>query len=161
MKTITLFFVLPVVSVCMGLSTTSETARAQDGGAACRPDPREIPVPRIVTATGRLPGVDELPVRNEMPDVMMMNDGTRVTARPQWQKRREEIKRVLEYYAVGQAPPPPGNVKGRELRSEIVLEGGVQYRLVRLTFGPGERQIQAHRHRRIPKREVRHDRGGF
>ncbi len=42
-----------------------------------------------------------------------MNDGTRVTTREQWSKRREEMKRILEYYAVGLALPPPGNVKGQ------------------------------------------------
>jgi hypothetical protein len=36
-------------------------------------------------------------------------------------------------------PPPPGNVTGREIRSELVLEGTVRYRLVRLTFGPRSR----------------------
>jgi hypothetical protein len=88
---------------------------------------------------GKLPGVDELPVRNPMPDVMVMNDGKRVKTREQWQKRREEMRRILAYYAVGQAPPPPGNVKGREVRSEMVLDDAVKYRLVHLTFGPEEK----------------------
>jgi hypothetical protein len=85
---------------------------------------------------GTLPGVNELPVRTEMPDVMTMNNGKKVTTVRQWKKRREEMKRILEYYAVGQMPPPPGNVKGREIKSELVLEGKVKYRLVHLTFGP-------------------------
>jgi hypothetical protein len=55
------------------------------------PDPREIPIPRIQGPLGKLPGVDRLPVRSEMPDVMLMNDGTKVTTRAQWEKRREEI----------------------------------------------------------------------
>jgi hypothetical protein len=88
---------------------------------------------------GKLPGVDELPIRKDMPDVMVMNDGTRVKTRDQWQKRREEMRRMLAYYAVGQAPPPPGNVKGRELKSEMALDGTVKYRLVHLTFGPEEK----------------------
>ena len=65
-----------------------------------------------------------------MPDVMVMNDGTRVTTRQQWQKRREEMKRILAWYAVGQMPPAPGNVKGTEVKSEDVLDGAVKYRLV-------------------------------
>ena len=71
-----------------------------------------------------------------MPDVLVMDDGTRVTTPRQWQARRQEMRRILSYYAVGQMPPPPGNVKGREIRSELVLDGTVKYRLVRLTFGP-------------------------
>lgn len=86
-----------------------------------------------------MPGVAELPVRKDMPDVLLMNDGTKVASRRQWEKRREEMKRILSYYAVGQMPPAPGNVKGRELKSEIVLDGTVRYRLVHLTFGPAER----------------------
>jgi hypothetical protein len=74
-----------------------------------------------------------------MPDVLTMNDGTKVTTPEQWRHRREEIKRVLAYYAVGQMPPPPGNVKGREVKSQVVAEGRVKYRLLHLTFGPDER----------------------
>jgi hypothetical protein len=83
-----------------------------------------------------LPGVNQLPVRSEMPDILLMNDGTKVTTPAQWKQRREEMRRILAWYAVGQAPPPPKNVKGEELKSETVLGGAVRYRLVHLTFGP-------------------------
>lgn len=119
------------------LTVIVSIGRAQDATGSSGPDPREIPVPRIKAPMGILPGVKELPVRKEMPDPMRMNDGTRVTAIRQWQKRRSEMRRILEYYAVGQMPPPPGNVKGREIKSETVLEGSVKYRLVHLSFGPG------------------------
>ena len=121
---------------CLGILTA--TAEAQTAGTAPRPDPREIPVPPIATAMGTMPGVKELPIRKEMPDVLVMNDGTRVRTPQQWQGRREEMRRILEYYAVGLAPPPPGNVKGRELKAQPVLGGKAKYRLVHLTFGPGE-----------------------
>ena len=85
-----------------------------------------------------MPGVAELPARMAMPDVMVMNDGTKVSSRRQWQERRQEMRRILTYYAVGEMPPPPGNVKGREIHSELVLDGTVRYRLIRLTFGPKE-----------------------
>ena len=112
--------------------------RAQTATPAEGPDPREIPLPRIKTPMGIKPGVTELLVRKDLPDIMMMNDGTKVTNRRQWEKRREEMKSILAYYATGQMPPAPGNVKGKELKSETVLEGTVRYRLVHLTFGPGE-----------------------
>ena len=107
--------------------------------AIAQPDPREIPVPPIRTKMGKLPGVNDLPPRKEMPDVMVMNNGTRVTTPKQWRKRREEIRQTLEYYATGQMPPSPRNVKGREVSSESVLAGQVKYRLVHLTFGPQEK----------------------
>ena len=83
-----------------------------------------------------MPGVDKLPSRPGMPDVLTMNDGQHVTTPAQWTKRREEMRQILEYYAVGQAPPPPGNVKGRVVSSQAVMNGKVNYRLVHLTFGP-------------------------
>jgi hypothetical protein len=104
-----------------------------------RPDPAQIPVPRIAAPMGVLPGVGELPARPQMPDVLTMNDGTKVTTADQWPKRRQEILRVLEYYAVGQAPPPPGNVKSLEVKSQLVAGGKFRYRLVHLTFGPQEK----------------------
>ena len=98
--------------------------------------PAEIPIPRIATRLGTLPGVDELPARPALPDVLVKDDGTRVTASRQWPARRQEMRRILSYYALGQMPPPPRNVKGRELRSELVFGGTVRYRLIHLTFGP-------------------------
>src|SRR5260370_9513047 len=130
---------LLLAAAFLGRWLASDAALAQDVSLA-GPDPREIPIRRIQGPLGTVTGVDQLPVRREMPDVMLMNDGTRVTTRAQWEKRRQEIKRTLAYYAVGQMPPAPGNVKGQELQSELVLDGSVQYRLVRLTFDP-ERKL--------------------
>lgn len=102
------------------------------------PDPNEIPVPPIKTSMPKMPGVDQLPDRPQIPDVMTMNDGAKVKTLAQWKRRRVEMKRILEYYAVGEAPPPPGNVKGKEISSQLLLDGKVKYRLVHLTFGPNE-----------------------
>lgn len=88
---------------------------------------------------GAMPEVNDLPVRKEMPDVMVMNDGTKVTTVEQWRKRREEMKQILEFYELGHAPPPPGNVKGEDVRSQTLNEGTVKFRLVHLKFGPGEK----------------------
>lgn len=86
-----------------------------------------------------MPGVGDLPIRKEMPDVMVKNDGTKVSTVAQWDLRRDEIKRLLEYYAIGLMPPSPRNVRGREIASQTVLGGTVQYRLVHLSFGPDGR----------------------
>jgi len=126
--------VLACVGLCGGVSIPAQSQ--SPGQAATSPDAREIPVPAIATPLGRLPGVNDLPVRSAMPDVLVMNDGTRVATARQWDARRQEMRRVLAYYATGQMPPAPGNVKGREIQSELVLDGTVKYRLVRLTFGP-------------------------
>jgi hypothetical protein len=82
------------------------------------------------------PEVQELPVQTNMPDVMTMSDGTKVTTPKQWRKRREEMKEILEHYELGHAPPAPGNVRGQDLQSHTVLGGAANFRLVHLSFGP-------------------------
>src|SRR4051812_41831683 len=82
------------------------------------------------------PEVKDLPVQTNMPDVMTMADGTKVTTPKQWRKRREEMKEILEHYELAHAPPSPGNVSGREIQSRSVLEGAANFRLVHLIFGP-------------------------
>ena len=139
MKTPRLLELVPFVfAASLGLSS----ARAQTPVLPDRPDPREIPVPKIKTVLGDLPGVDALPERKEMPDPLVMNDGTKVTTPEQLKKRQQEIRTILEYYHVGRIPPAPGNVKGTVTKSEDVSVDGIvkyKYRLVHLTFGPEEK----------------------
>ena len=111
----------------------SGTSAIQD-----RPDPKEIPLPLIKTSMPDMPTVDQLPNHPAMPDVMTLDNGKPVKTQKQWDERREQMKRILEYYAVGLAPPPPGNVKGTEVSSQMLMDGKVKYRLVHLTFGPSE-----------------------
>ncbi len=119
--------------------TLATLACAQTAAPESRPDPKEIPLPPIKTAFPALPGVNALPVRAALPDVLTMNDGTKVTTVDQWKKRRQEMLAILEHYAVGHRPPAPGNVKGRVVNTETVADGKVKYRLVHLTFGPEEK----------------------
>lgn len=84
------------------------------------------------------PNVSDLPVRKDMPSVMTMNDGTTVKTPEQWRQRREEMKAILEYYELGHAPPPPGNVTGQDLQARPVLDGAANYRLVHLKCGPDQ-----------------------
>jgi hypothetical protein len=123
----------------LALALTAGISIGQPQADPSRPDPKEIPLPPIPGASHAMPRAGKLPDRPELPDVMTMNDGKRVTTAAQWKRRREEMKQIVEYYAVGHAPPAPGNVKGKELASETVLDGKVKYRLVHLTFGPAEK----------------------
>jgi hypothetical protein len=125
-------FKMRTVSILMAAAA----AGISQTGDVAGPDPHEIPIPAIPSKVGDLPGVKDLPVRKEMPDVMVTSDGTKVTKRQQWEKRRVEMRRILSYYAVGQMPPAPGNVTGQEASVEMVLDGQVKYRQVRLSFGP-------------------------
>lgn len=100
------------------------------------PLPVEIPVPPVSTTLEQLPQADQLPRLNALPDVMIMNDGTEVTSPAQWSRRRTELQRTLAFYATGRMPPAPGNVQGSVLSTELVADGQVRYRLLRLAFGP-------------------------
>jgi hypothetical protein len=104
--------------------------------SAQAPEAPEMPVPEIRTAYGALPGPATLPMRPDLPPVLVLNDGTPVTSRLQWLQRRVEMRAVLEYYATGRMPAPPANVRGRVAATETLLEGRVTFRLVQLTFGP-------------------------
>jgi hypothetical protein len=78
----------------------------------------------------------DLPVQTNLPDVFTMLDGSRVTNVAQWPARREEMKSILEFYELGHAPPPPGNVGGKILQSKTLADGTVNFQLVHLSFGP-------------------------
>jgi hypothetical protein len=127
-----------VAVLAVGVLACAVGGQTAGSGIPNRPDPREIPVPPIKTSMPDMPGVDQLPLRPAMPDVMTLNNGRKVKTLKQWDERRAEMKRTLEYYAVGLAPPPPGNVKGAEVSSQMLMDGKVKYRLVHLTFGPNE-----------------------
>ncbi len=127
-----------VAVLAVGVLACAVGGQTAGSGIPDRPDPKEIPIPPIKTSMPDMPSVDRLPNRPEMPDVMTLDNGRKVKTLMQWDERRAEMKRTLEYYAVGQAPPPPGNVKGVEVSSQMLMNGKVKYRLVHLTFGPSE-----------------------
>lgn len=104
--------------------------------AQAEADAREIPLPVIHTAAKALPGPEQLPAHPALPDIMLQSDGQRVTSTAQWQQQRTVLKSKLAWYATGQMPPAPGAVQGRQLKSASLLNGTVNYRLVRLSFGP-------------------------
>lgn len=54
-----------------------------------------------MSAFGDLPSIPYLP------DPFMMADGTRMTTREDWRRRRAEIKAILEHYDVGEKPGKP------------------------------------------------------
>ena len=90
-------------------------------------------------AMSPLPEVKDLPIQPGMPNPLITRDGKKITTSRQWESHRAKMKRLIEYYAVGTMPPPPGNVRGREIRAQTVWDGRATFRLVHLSFGPGER----------------------
>src|SRR3954471_14658653 len=92
-------------SVVAGISLGAAGGAGRGGGAASPAggtgfavitlEKDEILPPEIVTGLGKMLGVGELPVRRELPDVLTMNDGTKVRTAAQWEKRREEMRKIL------------------------------------------------------------------
>ena len=85
------------------------------------------------------PSVDSLPEIHDLPDPFVMNDGQRVTTPQQWQARRAEMRKMIEYYLTGTMPPPPGNVTGDVLDDRLLADDSIRFRRVKLIFGPGKK----------------------
>ena len=85
------------------------------------------------------PVVNDLPIQTNMPNPLLTADGKTITTPAEWQQHRAAVKGIIEHYALGHMPPPPGNVKGHEVVSRLLADGKTPYRLVHLTFGPEEK----------------------
>ena len=77
-----------------------------------------------------------LPSIGELPDLFTLTDGTRVTSIDQWQKRRAEIKQIIQYFAYGHLPPRPDTITTEVKSSERVEQNPESMRhLIRLSIG--------------------------
>ena len=94
--------------------------------------PGTDPAPTINLAS--LPDVKDLPVQAALPDPLVLADGEKITTVAQWQQRRKQMKAIIEHYAIGKMPPPPGNVTGSEMTVQPVLAHKAVGRRVHLTF---------------------------
>ncbi|MGE0606731.1 MAG: alpha/beta hydrolase family protein [Pirellulales bacterium] len=84
------------------------------------------------------PRPDELPVRRELPDPLVMLDGTPVSTPEQWAKqRRPELKQLFQHYMYGYMPAAPQEVKSNiERVSSDYFGGKATKREVTISFGP-------------------------
>lgn len=89
-------------------------------------------------AAPEFPDFAQLPSRPEMPDPLVMLDGTKVTTRATWfGKRRPELKALFEHYMYGKAPAAPTKVTATVDREDRKALGGkATLREVGLAFGP-------------------------
>ena len=95
-----------------------------------------VPFLAVADTAASRPAVNDLPVQTNLPDPLVLADGRRITTPEQWAQHRDALRRIIEYYAIGHAPPAPGNVTGHVLKSQMVLAGKASYQLVHLSFGP-------------------------
>lgn len=91
-----------------------------------------------IAQPGEFPPFDQLPSRPELPDPLVMFDGTPVATPDQWRdQRRPELMALFEHYMYGVAPPPPDNLTATIERERSDLFGGkATKREVTLRFGP-------------------------
>ena len=97
------------------------------------------------------PPFEKLPARQELPDPLVMLDGTKVTSQEQWFKeRRPELQKLFQHYMYGQIPPPvkvggkvehvdPKALGGKATLKDITLTLGGKHKVHLLLVVPNKR----------------------
>ncbi len=87
---------------------------------------------------GLWPDMADLPVVEELPDPLVMYDGTPVTSVDQWRsRRRPELISLFKHYMYGFSPPAPDNFSWTLDHTDTGKFGGkATLKLVTLRFGP-------------------------
>lgn len=91
----------------------------------------------LLAAAADFPPVSELPSQPELPDPLVMLDGTKVTTKEQWfQERRPELKKLFQHYMYGYLPEPsPITVTNGRIKDDL-FDGQATKKEFTLTFGP-------------------------
>ncbi len=63
-----------------------------------------------------MPGIEELPVIETLPDPFVFADGSRVKKFSRWEKRRGEIMAMIQHYEIGQKPVTDKSCVTAEIR---------------------------------------------
>ena len=77
-----------------------------------------------------------------VPDAMIMKSGRRVKTVKDFEKRREEIKKILEEEAYGTIPPKPDHMKVEEV--EVMTKfcaGRAPWQKLKFTFTMGDKEF--------------------
>jgi hypothetical protein len=92
-------------------------------------------------ATTRLSDVKELPAQTNLPNPLVMLDGTPVTTAKQWtQKRQPELKALFEHYVYGEIPPKPKRLKfDDKVVDKKFLDGAATLKFVTISIPGYER----------------------
>ena len=82
------------------------------------------------------PPPEKLPANPQLPDPLVMLDGTKVTTKEQWeQKRKPELKELFQHYMYGRLPPEPRVQKANLLFTDPnALGGKATLSEVKITF---------------------------
>ncbi len=87
--------------------------------------------------TGELPpDFAALPTSALLPDLLTAADGTPVRTPTEWERRRREVRAILDHYQLGSCPPPPPRMLVESLGSQSDEATGGTLERVRLLYGP-------------------------
>src|SRR5262249_54028977 len=77
------------------------------------------------TARADFPDPDKLPAQADLPDPLLMMDGSKVATEEQWRdKRRPELKALFQHYMYGEVPSFPVKVDAKVLHEDDKALGG-------------------------------------
>lgn len=96
-----------------------------------------------MAGAGDLPPVEQLPAVKELPNPFIFRDGTRVKGKEDWQRRREELKELIQHYGYGHLPAAGGKVRAEEISSTRDEQTGATERRLLLRMGP-HGQVRTH-----------------
>jgi hypothetical protein len=87
-------------------------------------------------AAADFPPPGQLPANPNLPDPLVMLDGSRVTTKEQWEtQRKPELKALFQHYMYGNLPPTPARQKYEVLFSDDKALGGkAKLSEVKITF---------------------------
>lgn len=90
-------------------------------------------VPR---AAGEFPPPEKLPAKSELPDPLIMLDGSKVNSKEDWlTKRRPELLKLFQHYMYGQLPAPMTVTAQVRFEDPKFLDGKATLRDIVLTLG--------------------------
>ena len=77
------------------------------------------------SAADEFPDPAKLPAHVDLPNPLVMLDGTKVTSKEDWfNKRRPELKKLFLHYMYGQFPPKPDKITAKLLHEDKAAFGG-------------------------------------
>jgi endo-1,4-beta-xylanase len=96
---------------------------------------------------------EDLPASKELVDPFTFNDGTRVKSTSDWEKRRQEIKKLFAEYEYGHLPPTPKQwtLEDDEEEMSVDPESGAITQILQATFKHEDRELVMHIRLVLPK----------
>src|SRR5262245_4419355 len=95
-----------------------------------------LAIPAMPTLAAAFPPVHQPPHRPQSADPLVTLDGTKVATREQWtEKRRPELKALIQHYMYGYLPKPLPVTAKVERTDPKALEGKATLKEVTVSFG--------------------------